>query len=231
MERKDALRRIEFLQDLPEEALCAIAAAGRERTLKKGELLFAENQANLGLIVVLTGAVRVYKLDNRGRELTLSVETTGASVAELPLFDGGPYPAQAEAAEETTVFLVARDRFLQMMAQHPTIAEGALRTLARRMRSLVQMVEAQTLHSVRARLSAYLLRASSGQTSFLLTETNADIGSQIGTVRDVVSRALRGLGDAGVIALQGRQVTIPDPARLRHLAIGGTETAWPGRSD
>ena len=80
------------------------------------------------------------------------------------------------------------------------------------------MVEAQSLHSVRARLAAYLLRASAGEAVFTLTETNAEIGSRIGTVRDVVSRNLGLLEKNGVIALEGRQVTLRNKATLAKSA-------------
>lgn len=217
------MRGVPFLRDLPDETLAAIAAAGRERALQKGEFLFAENSPNLGLIVVLVGTIHIYKTDARGRELTLGMEAAGGSVAELPLFDGGSYPANAEAAEDARVLIVPRERFLQVMAAHPRIAEAALRALASRMRVLVRMVEAQTLHPVRARLAAYLLRVSAGETTFPLTDTNGSIGSQVGTVRDVVSRALRRLEDDGLLSLQGRQVTVLDAARLRRLAWDGQE--------
>ncbi len=218
MNHTELLRRVPFLHSLPADVLGAITAAGREQTLQRGEMLFREGTPSLGLVVVLTGAVKIYKTDGRGREITLGHEGPGDSVAELPLFDGRACPASAEAAEDAIVLVVPRERFLQFMAAHPQIAEAALRAMAARMRRLVQMVEAQTLHSVRARLAAYLRRAAAGETVFTLPETNAAIGSQIGTVRDVVSRTLRRLEEDGVIALNGRHVIISDPARLRRVA-------------
>lgn len=218
MNPNQALKQVQFLKTLPDETIHIIAAAGRRQALHKGEMLFAENTPPLGLIVVLTGAIHIYKTDARGREMTLGTEGPGTSVAELPLFDGGNYPAGAEAAEDAVVLVVPRERFLQIMAAHPQIAEAALRAMASRMRRLVQMVEAQTLHSVRARLAAYLRRTASGETDFRLAETNAAVGSQIGTVRDVVSRTLRRLEEEGIIALNGRNVTIQDHARLRQAA-------------
>src|SRR5205809_1077102 len=144
MERLAALRRVHFLKTVPDIALRALAGAGTERRLAKGEMLFAEHSRCLGLIVVLSGAVRVYKLDRRGRELTLDREMPGESVVELPLFDGGNYPASAEGAEEdTVVFVVSRERFHQVLEAHPEITEAALRALAIRMRRLLVMLEAQ----------------------------------------------------------------------------------------
>ncbi len=205
--RRSALRRVQFLKTLPDDVLAELAGAGVERCLNRGEMLFAEHDRCLGLIVVLTGAVKVYKLDARGRELTLDSELPGESVFELPLFDGGNYPASAEASQDgTIVYIVRRERFGQFVAAHPQIAALALRALAVRTRKLIQMVEAHSLHSVRTRLAAYLLQTADGQAVFTLRETNEAIGSRIGTVREVISRTLHSFKDAGLIRLCGREV-------------------------
>ena len=237
--RMIALRRVQFLKPLPDAVLDTLAQAGHERLLLRGEMLFVERERCLGLIVVLSGAVKVYKTDARGRELTLDREMPGESVFELPLFDGGNYPAGAEAAEDDTrVYIVPRDRFAQIMADCPQIAVYALRALAARQRKLIQMVEAHSLHSVRARLAAYLhqawqtenesLRAArgldkqghdgAGLGAFELSETNEAIASRIGTVREVVSRTLHSFKDAGIVRINGRSVCVCDLDALRQAA-------------
>jgi CRP-like cAMP-binding protein len=213
LEPIDALRRLSFLKGLPDEVLRGIARSGSIRRLQKGETLFMEHQRCLGLVVVLTGAVRVYSLDRRGREMTLDRQEPGESVMELPLFDGGNYPAGAVAAEDdTTAFILARPTFQSLMAEHPDIAEHAVRALAVRMRRLLNMLEAQALHTVQARLALY------GRTVFRLEETNEAIGSSIGTVREVVSRTLRALKESGAIDLHGRSITIVDAGLLSRMA-------------
>ena len=219
MERKEALRRVLFLKNLPDDVIASIAASGHVRSLEKGELLFAENSKCIGLVVVLTGAVKIYKVDSRGRELTLGMDEPGASVEEVPLFDGGNYPASAEAAKSnTTVLIVPRERFQQMMLAYPEIAIQALRALSIRLRKQLVMIEAQTLHTVRARLASYLLRTADGRTSFLIEETNEAIASHIGSVRDVVSRTLSGLKDVETIRIVGRRVEILDASVLNLIA-------------
>ncbi|HEY3332161.1 MAG TPA: Crp/Fnr family transcriptional regulator [Capsulimonadaceae bacterium] len=222
MERNDALRRIVFLRPLPDDVIHAIADAGRVQSLQAREFLFAENAPCLGLVVVLEGSIRIYTTDSRGRELTLGLERPGASVAELPLFDGGNYPASAEADKDgATVLIVPRNRFQELMKSHPEIAIHAVRALAIRMRKQLQMINAQTMHTVRARLASYLITAGNGRQSFKLADTNESIASQIGTVRDVVSRTLGALRESGVIAVTGRTVTILDPAALSMIATSG----------
>ena len=226
MNRQQALRRVVFLKAAPDDALAELARAGDERKLWRGALLFAEHDPCPGLIVVLEGAVKLYKLDRRGREMTLGLEGPGGSVAELALFDGGNCPMSAEAAEENTiVYVVPRGAWSRIVAAHPILAQEALRALAIRTRKLIEMLKAQALHSVRARVAAYLLNASDGARTFPLAQTNESIGSQVGTVREVVSRTLHALADAGAITLDGRRVTVRGAHLLREIAGEESGTA------
>jgi CRP/FNR family transcriptional regulator len=220
MNRCDALRRVLFLRGISDDALSALTAAGGERRLAPGETLFLEGDRCLGLVVVLRGAVKVFKVDARGREVTLGVERPGGSVGDLALFDGGNYPAGAQAVLDepsTAVFIVPRQRFEALMAAHPEIAAGAVRALAVQSRKLIEMLKAQALHTVRARIAAYLLHAAGESDCFRLPETNAGIGGHVGTVREVVSRTLHALEDAGAIRLRGRAVTLLDRDLLRRI--------------
>lgn len=222
MNIEEALRQVLFLKTAREEAMTALLTAGMERRMAKGELLFAEFERCQGLFVVLKGAVKVYKLDSRGRELTLSMELPGASVGELPLFDGGNYPYSAEAAQNGTIlWFVPRERFRVVLHHSPEIAERALLALGVRLRRMVQIAEAQSLYSVRARLAAYLLEIAQDRTVFALEETNEAIAGHLGTVREVVSRTLHTLKDADVIGLRGRWITVTHREELRQIA--GTE--------
>ena len=219
MEVKEALRQVLFLKTVCEEAVERLAEAGQALRLNKGELLFAELTRCWGLFVVLEGAVKTYKTDSRGRELTLNVQTPGASVGELPLFDGGNYPYSAEAAQaDTQVFFVPRGRFREVMRGYPEIGDRALLALGIQLRQMIQIAEAQSLYSVRSRLAAYLLEAAQGRTRLPLEETNEAISSQLGTVREVVSRTLRILKQASLIGLQGRTVAILDAGELQRVA-------------
>lgn len=85
----------------------------------------------------------------------------------------------------------------------------------------MEMLKAQALHTVRARMAAYLLHAAGETDTFLLPETNAIIGLHVGTVREVVSRTLHTLHDTGAIDLRGRTVTLRDRDALRRIAEQG----------
>lgn len=219
MTREEALRRVVFLKDAPETALTALLLAGSVQALREGEVLFFETEPSHGLLVVLEGALKESKTDARGRELILAIHKPGASVAELPLFDGGNHPTQALAlATPTRVFYVARPAFDTVLERHPTLARGALRALAIQQRKLLEMLKAQALHTVRSRLAAYLLAQDTP--SFTLPETNESIAAQVGTVREVISRTLHQLADLGHLTLAGRTITLLDRTALERIAAG-----------
>jgi CRP/FNR family transcriptional regulator, dissimilatory nitrate respiration regulator len=220
MRYEHVLRQILFLRASPEPVLSEMSLASEVRRCEKGEVIFLEKDRCLGLVVVLSGGVKVYKLDARGREVVLNIHPPGDSVVDIALFDGGNYPANAEAIQEDTrLLIVPRDRFREIMARNPEIGSQALKAAGIQVRRLLQMVEAQALYPVRARLADYLLEASDGCREFRLNETNEVIAGRVGTVREVVSRSLRSLKESGAIGLCGRLVTIQDEAVLRSLAL------------
>jgi CRP-like cAMP-binding protein len=220
MNRKEAIGRVLFLKDIGDGAQNALIETSHVRTLSMGEVLFLEAQPSVGLCVVLEGSIREAKTDSRGRELVLAIHRPGATLGELPLFDGGNHPTQALAQESTRVLCVPRPAFLLVERQYPQITRGAVRVLAIHQRKLLEMLKAQVLHTVRARLAAYLLAQPGDTATFKLEENHESIAAQVGTVREVISRTLHQLADMGLISLIGRTVTVLDRAALEALSAG-----------
>ncbi|MBI3910872.1 MAG: Crp/Fnr family transcriptional regulator [Armatimonadetes bacterium] len=213
------LGEVPFLRGLPGHVLDTIRRGGTVRRYPRGELLFQRGEAAKGLFVVLRGSVRVYQIADTGREHILTVERPGNSVAELPLFDEGPYPASAEAAEDSVLFTLGRERFAALLREYPEVAHRVIAALAQRLRRLVQTVEELALKEVRQRVAAMLLRlAEQHGPEFTLPTSNEQLAAQLGTVREVVSRAINGFAHDGLIELEGRQVRILDLKELRERA-------------
>jgi CRP-like cAMP-binding protein len=213
----DAIARCPLFAQLGDADLEALARIAHERRYRAGETLFLANEAPAGLHVVTEGEVRVTVLSPRsGREIVLTIERPYQSVAELPSFDGGPYPAHATAVVETRTTFLPQAAFDQVLLERPTVARHLLRALGRRLRRLVALVEQISFQEVVHRLAAHLLeRAGDGPIEL---DTNATIAAQLGTVPELVSRNLARLHQAGTIRLQQRRVEIVDVAALRELA-------------
>src|SRR5256884_5939253 len=97
------LRKTPLFASLTDAEMQALAARTSRRRFQRGEQLFAEGDPCTGLFLVAIGKIRIFKLSPSGREQILAVEGPGSSFAELPMFDGGNYPAAASALEDTQV--------------------------------------------------------------------------------------------------------------------------------
>jgi CRP/FNR family transcriptional regulator len=185
-----------------------------------GELIFSEGDACAGLYVIESGNVRIFKTSAGGREQVLTIERAGNSIAELPVFDGGNYPASAAAASQCSLLFVSRNDFRTLCLEHPEVALKVLRMVGLRLRRLVGIIEELSFSTIRHRLAALLLRLAreaghrSGRAQFELTVSNQELASQIGTVRELVSRNLSRFQAEGLIQMEGKSITIPDLAKL-----------------
>ena len=150
----------------------------------------------------------------------LSIEAAPATVAELPLFDGGPYPASVRVVEPVVSLFINKSDFQQVCRQYPEVALKVLAVVGRRLRHLVGLVEAMTFGSVTQRLARLLLDASKGAGSeaFDLPMTHQEIASRLGTVREVVSRNLARFRAQGLIKVQDRHVEIVNRSGLEQEA-------------
>jgi CRP/FNR family transcriptional regulator len=220
-----ALSRTALFHDLDEGTLRELAARAVERRFKKDELLFVAGEEALGLYVVVEGAVRAFRESSDGREQVIHVERAGATVAEVPVFDNGAFPSTVAAETDSILLFIDKRDVRQLCLEHPQIALAALKVLAGRLRRCAELVETLSLREVGQRLARLLLaeaRAGGGRAggglAVTLSLTNQQIAARVGSVREVVSRALTRLQQDKLIALDGRRLTIPDEAALAAYA-------------
>ena len=204
------------------EQLATLASAHRFET---GATLFYEGDACQGLWLLGSGAVKITKTTPAGREIMLTVESAPTSVAEVPLFDGGTYPANATAMRETLAFLLHKDDFRRFCEQHPAVPLKVLAVVGKRLRALVQLVETVTFGSVRQRLARVLLQAAGEATpgaesdpGAAISITHEELAARLGTVREVVSRNLARFQAEGLLRLVKRQIVVVDAAALHAEA-------------
>jgi CRP-like cAMP-binding protein len=160
LEPTDVLVRCPPFAGLGDDDVRALAAIARWRRFERGAPLFHAGDLPEGLHVMAAGSCRIYVLSPRtGREIDLATERPYRTVAELPSFDGGPYPAHAQALEDTTTLFLEQAAFDQLLLERPTLAVHLLRTMGARLRRLVGLLERLSFQEVVQRLAAHLLSA------------------------------------------------------------------------
>jgi CRP-like cAMP-binding protein len=216
------LRRLPLFTDLSEQELALVAENVSRLRYEQGAAIFSEGDPCHGLLIVEEGTVKIFKSAPDGREQLIEIERRGNSLAEVPLFDGGRYPASAKAASTTVLLRLPNDNFRRICLQNPEFALKVFKVLGHRLRHLMSLVEELSFSTVRRRLIAHLLRVADDtghQTSrgvqFELLENNEELAARLGTVRELVSRNLGRLHGAGLIEIKRRTIHIPNAAVLR----------------
>jgi CRP-like cAMP-binding protein len=217
LNRGFTLTRVPIFSGLSEDELAFLAQHTVPRRFSAGETIFAEGEPCTGLYVVESGHVRIFKSSPGGREHVLSIDGPGGSIAELPVFDGGNYPASAAAVDEAILLFVSKQDFQSLCLTHPQVALKVLRVVGARLRRLVGIIEELSFTTVRHRLAALLVRLAkasgkrvNGGVEITLPANNQELASQIGTVRELISRNLSRFQAEGMLKIDGRTVTVTD---------------------
>ncbi len=203
-----------YFASLDPEIRASIAATVVRRRYEPDQIIFLEGEPCAGLFIVHSGHVKVYKASPGGREQILLICGPRDSFNDVAVFDGGPNPASAQALDAVELCIIERPAILNLLDRHPKLAQAVVAVLAARCRALVGMVEDLSLRTVTGRLAKLLLDQASDAGSVPLTRQQ--MAARMGTIREMVSRALRELEAEGLIRREGRQIVIADRAALER---------------
>lgn len=215
MDRTEILKRIPLLSSLEPAELEMLSAHAVERRFAAEESFFWEGDPCQGMFLLIDGAVKIFKTSASGREMMLELVNAPSSIAELPLFDHGPYPASARAVRPSIALFIDRQSFYQICRQNPDLPLKILAVVGRRLRQLVFVVESITFGSVTKRLAKLLLDLAAESGGSGISLPHHEIAARLGTVREVVSRNLARFRAQGFVRIEGRDIHIADAAGLR----------------
>ena len=202
------------LQELPTALRSRLADAVQPMTVPAGAVLFDEHQPCQGFPFVLAGSIRVVKLAANGRELPLYKVLPGESciITSSCLLGHADYNARGVTESETTLVLLPRALFDEML-DVTAFRDFVFDLFAERISELMQLVEEVAFRKLDQRLANLLL----GKGRQLHT-THQQLADELGSVREIVSRLLKGFAAQGLVALGREQIEILDPAGLRKIA-------------
>lgn len=225
----DTLGKTALLANLSQAELKTLAARTVRRLFSSGQLLFSEGEPCNGLHIIARGKVRIFKTSISGREQVLAMNNPGESVAELPVFDGGPFPASAVATEETEIAYISRHDFQAYCMDHPEVALKVLQVVGARLRRLVGIIEELSFTTIRQRLIAALVKLAQSEGTntprgieFQLPASHQELANQLGTVRELISRNLMRLQAEGLLDVDARQIAVKDMKGLSALLDGSS---------
>ena len=220
---RDVLAELPLLSQLTEDQRSAVIAAGHEKSLERGAVLFHEGEPSEALYAVISGQLKLVRYSPRGRELLIHLVNPGQTFAEAALFAAGTYPATAEVMQSCRLWCLPRAALLDLLRATPELGLAMLGSISLWTRKILSKLELHTQRRVEERLAIYLLsRAGSRQLApgdrIELAEPRNLIAAQCGTAPEVLSRTFRRLEEEGVLEAAPHHVTITDPRKLAALA-------------
>jgi CRP/FNR family transcriptional regulator len=222
-ERAEALAACPLFADLSAADLRALAGVAVRRGYEKGETLFLQGRPAEGFFLPVAGRVRVSRYSAEGREQVLHLFGPGEPVGEVPVFEGGAYPATATAQEALESLYLPREGFRRLAGESPELLLRLLGCLAGRLRHFVELVDDLALKEVAARLARHLLvlSAAAGEADRVeLESSKAVLAARLGTLAETLSRTLGRLQERGLVAVDGRRIELRDRRALADLAAG-----------
>ena len=205
---------VPYLVDLPESIVRSLADCGTRRVYRAGETIFLEGEPVAGLFLVEEGSVKISRFSKDGREHIIHLLRGGETFNDVAALDGGPNPVTAAAHIDAVTWCISRVDLRAVAERNPALAWALVESIARRARFLVNQVQDLSMRNVRGRLARLLLDelALADEPAMERMLTQEDMAARLGTVREVVGRALRGLAADGVLEFDRHQIVILDPA-------------------
>ena len=201
---------------LPDAARARLLAAARWIRVPAGTLLFDDHQACEGFPFGVEGSVRVLKSAPNGRELPLYRVAPGETcvISSSCLLGHEDYNARGVTEADTLLLMLPKPVFDELLAE-PAFRGFVFHLFAERIADLMQIIEEVAFHKLDQRLATVLL----GKGRVLHT-THQHLADELGSVREIVSRLLKGFAAQGLVRLSREQIEILDPAGLRRVAGG-----------
>lgn len=221
--RSSLFKSIPCFSELGTEAIEWLMDYVRELSFNKGQVIILEGEPCPGLFVVKSGSVKLYQSSPDGEEKIVRIVRRGGCFECVPLLDGGPNPVSAQALEASQVYMLPASDFESMFTNYPRIAITFNEIMARRLRSLVNMVGDFSVRRVYPRLAALLGQLAEWQGDVMVVSPSTPLSQQhlacmLGCSRQVVNSSLRKLAADKIIRMEGHSIVILNPEALKKVS-------------
>ncbi len=216
---------IPFFAGMTARSLEHVHCAAHRHCYQAGAVIFNEDEECAGFHVVVDGLVRIYRVNAEGRLHTLSLLRPPSTFNEVAAVDGRHNPFNAVAVTNAEVLVISHQNLLNLMSSERTLMSNTVQALAHLNREYIERLEDMTFRTIPSRLAKLFLHETTYADQISETPsqlTQEEMASILGTTREVVGRALRGLLNAGLLRKKGRYVYVIDRDGLEHLAATNT---------
>jgi CRP/FNR family transcriptional regulator len=194
----------------------------KERAYLGGEAIIWQGDPCESVYCVLSGEVEIYRISPNGREQILDRMSVGQWFNLVPaLITNANNQANVRTLTDSRLLTISRSNFKNLLVEIPAFGLAVTRYFAQRLTHMTSMIETLSLYSVRQRLAQFLIaQADTDEGGGTVRWTQTDIANRLGTVRDVIGRALRRMADEGTLRIEREKILLIDREKLTRAAEG-----------
>lgn len=218
---KAVFQRLRHFGELPDQVQQVLAASASRRHFNVGQVIYVEGEPAESIYILESGWVKATRMTSEGREQAMMFLRPVEVFGDIAVFTGTPYPGTVVALEDVDVWVIPAQKILDLIPRHPEFAMAVIRHLGERVLHYIKLVEDLSLRNVETRLANTLLRNAELRDGQLIVPrrewtTFDEMATRLGTVRDVLSRALKTLEAEGLLKVEKQSIILLDPKRLEE---------------
>jgi len=211
VEKISLLKSIPLFSGLGDAELHALFDHASVRSFVKNSVIINDGDESDSLYVIASGKVKIFLMNDKGREIILNYQSTGEYFGELSLLDQVCRSASVKTLEACQFIVITKAAFMRCISMHPEIALRLIRDLTARLRDLTDEVKGFALLDVYGRLSRTLLKLAEMKDGELVIDqppSRKDLASMVGSSREMTTRIIKSLEEGGYISVQGKTMVI-----------------------
>lgn len=218
MADRELLAESELFKDLTDSELDGIVESASVRELRRGDVLFTEDDESNEVFVVDEGRIAMTQRSIDGRESVIALMERGDLFGEMPLFDGLGRSTEARALEPSTVTIIGYGPVRELYESRPQLLWSVVAMLSNRLRSTDAALADSVFLDVTGRTAKRLLELAGDEDEFVLPVTQEELAGMVGASRERVNKAIASFVKLGWLDQRDRRYQITDREQLTRRA-------------
>ncbi len=217
---------VPIFSDLPSEAVEKISNTGSRKFYKKDNVVLMEDDTGSALFVIIDGKVKVSRTSNDGKEVILTILNESDFFGEMAILDGLQRSATVTALEDSELFIIQRNDFLDLLKEYPEISIALLYELTKRLRAADMKIKALSLKDAEGKVATVILQIADdvgmikkGVVEIEKLPLQQDLANMAGTSRETISRTLHTFAKKGMVELEGSKLRILDYEKFKETYV------------
>jgi len=223
-DKNDFLRYVPIFSEINDETIDQISKIGSRKSFTKDSVILFEQETGSALFVIISGKVKVSRVSDDGKEVILSILNESDFFGEMAILDGSSRSANVTAMEDSELFIIQRNDFIDLLHSHPEISVALLMELTKRLRAADMKIKSLSLKDAEGKVATVILQLADdvgkikqGTVEIEKLPFQHDLANMAGTSRETISRTLHTFAKKGLVELDGSRLRILNYEKFKEL--------------